>query len=814
MKHLYQLRNPNIIQFLAAYSHRGCHNFLLLPVAEGNLSTLLESNEAAGKTFNSASELLDAMYGLVKAVTALHNYHWVLDPDVPSQGPEGASRFKVQLSGCHHDLKPENILIHDKKLILADFGISRLKPTEPDRNTKTLVQRCHDDYVAPECYKAITDRQEVGRKSDIWSLGCIFLELLVFFVKNAAAVENFWVDRRLQQGKWILAEFHANGELKPAVQKWINTLRSEMKEVSLQGMLLLIDNMLKINPEIRPTAANVEDTLSCLRLKALFDKALESLQSVTALLKEPSLAIQSERLRAWGESVGLYDNSGRDNWIVSNRAEDVIFSDEMYETLLILLTHIEGLEKKSKGLSIDDDLNQKTESSDSFSCEAATDAEFPQDEVTKQTVEDLVLPVAEGNEKLTGLIPRARQEIMKKSWYRRIVQPQELDTLRDIQSLAVKSEASVELGAMAELRARVEAARSGNQDYGDPVNMELDPTGFMEAEWECLGKHSIIECSIARKNSGPLTPCNQTTLTPITGFTNPSGVSNDQGSTSRFLVEWKSFAGIKDPEAMALLRKQVQLLAALPNSRFKPLHFRVLRCAGFFEADDRKSFGMVYEFPGQSDTAATPITLHSHISSTGERRPPLEHLFQLAQGLVSCVLDFHSVGWLHKSFTSENIVFFPAPQPSMEILIRKPYIIGFDHSRPTGSTFTLGPVEDFDVDYQDPRYTQETASGFCKAFEYYSVGIVLLEVGLWRTFGSIVKRKEHRGYTQSAIRKAILQKYVPTLKSSMGTTYYKAVRTCISGELGDSSTPDTEAEDAFQKLVVERLLSCKLGAED
>jgi len=793
MKHLYQLRNPNIIQFLAAYSHRGSHNFLLLPVAECNLSTLLESDDAAGRAFNSASELLDAMYGLVKAVTALHNYHWVLDlDDAPSQGPESTSGFKVQLSGCHHDLKPENILVHDKKLILADFGISRLKATE--RNTKTPVQRGFDNYVAPECYQAITNKQKVGRKSDIWSLGCIFLELLILFVKDAAAVESFWHDRRFQQGKWILAEFHVNGKLKPKVHKWIETLRSEMKEASLQGMLLLIDEMLEINPEIRPTAADVEGTLSCLRLKALFDKVLESLQAVTALLKEPLLAIQCERLGAWGESVGLYYGSGQGSWGVSDKAEDVIFSDEMYETLLKLSTNIEDLEKQS---NIDGDLDRR------FNYRVATDAEFPQDGETKQTVEDLVLPIAEGNERLSGLIPKARQEVMKKSWYHRIVRPQGLDTLHDIQLSAVKSEASVELSAMAEVKARLEATRSGQQDYGDTADMELDPPELMEAEWECLGKHSIIEGSITRKNLS--------LLTLITGVTNTSGASIDNSSGSRFLVEWKSYAGVKNTENMALLRKQVQLLATLPNSRFKPLHFRVLRCAGFFEAKDRKAFGMVYEFPDQLDAAATPITLHSHISSTGERRPPLEHIFQLAQGLVSCVLDFHAVGWLHKSFMSENIVFFPVPRSSGAILIKEPYIIGFDHSRPTDSTFTLGPVEDLDADYQDPRYTQET--GFCKLFEYYSVGIVLLEVGLWRTFSSIAKKKEYRGYNQSAIRKAILQKYVPSLKSSMGTTYYKAVKACISGELGDRSTPDTEVEDAFQKRVVERLLSCKLGTE-
>ena len=72
-------------------------------------------------------------------------------------------------------------------------------------------------------------------------------------------------------------------------------------------------------------------------------------------------------------------------------------------------------------------------------------------------------------------------------------------------------------------------------------------------------------------------------------------------------------------------------------------------------------------------------------------------------------------------------------------------------------------------------------AGFCKAFEYYSVRKALLEFGPWRTFSSIVKKKEYREYNQSKLK---LQKYAPALENSIGTIYYKLWERVCLGSLG------------------------------
>lgn len=74
----------------------------------------------------------------------------------------------------HQDLKPANILLHPKiGLILTDFGTSNFFAS-PDASELDNGRRGTPRYFAPE----VADRQPAGRPQDIFSLGCVFLEML------------------------------------------------------------------------------------------------------------------------------------------------------------------------------------------------------------------------------------------------------------------------------------------------------------------------------------------------------------------------------------------------------------------------------------------------------------------------------------------------------------------------------------------------------------------------------------------------------------------------------------------------------------
>ena len=145
---LKKMKNPNVVN-VEGIAFNKKHIELCLEYCKYDLKKLIDSKKHDSSFYN-VKFVKNMMYQLLRGVEHLHS-HKIL----------------------HRDLKPQNILVDDNGWILklADFGLSRVYSIPIRPYTKEVLTLW---YRAPEMMLGINN-YAIGL--DIWSIGCIFVEL-------------------------------------------------------------------------------------------------------------------------------------------------------------------------------------------------------------------------------------------------------------------------------------------------------------------------------------------------------------------------------------------------------------------------------------------------------------------------------------------------------------------------------------------------------------------------------------------------------------------------------------------------------------
>jgi TolA-binding protein len=165
---LKRLKHRHIVEYVGSYTDPKYIGLIMAPAAKMDLRTYLEQASA------SDHPELRTFFGCLAA------------------GLEFLHTQKVR----HKDIKPRNILVNHGNVLFADFGLSLDFTDANGSTTVSMVKGMTRRYCAPE----VASEEPRNTMSDIWSLGVVFMEMIVVLKgKPVQYLDQFFTDRGATQ---------------------------------------------------------------------------------------------------------------------------------------------------------------------------------------------------------------------------------------------------------------------------------------------------------------------------------------------------------------------------------------------------------------------------------------------------------------------------------------------------------------------------------------------------------------------------------------------------------------------------------------
>ena len=683
---------------LGAYTYQGKSN-LIFPLARGgDLADLLDNDRPPA--FQADENILLGLWGLCSALDAVHHL---------SSENEMLTRF-----GYHCDLKPHNILIHDAKFVLTGFHLSGVK----SEGSQYRPPEGEEFGPAEETHK----KQVSSRPGNIWSLGCIIMEVLVWMKAGAAGLRDFRSNRTSIIGVFKVNTFHLGPNKEaPAVKKYLMDLLDKASTKSERLLVELIRQALQLDPKARPQAKELEWRMQFIVIDTI-SRQIDCLYARMCPEGSPLQAsIERMRFECWREACeSLYTCRESPSLYYWKSPPFSVFQSTL------------------------ESLRRVQDTLETFLLESQKPFPPAYQSPERRFIDALMkfLPVGLRNDydrrlesKLLGTAPQASRDFVGQT------------NIKQMKSLATGLHIS-------------------------RPDLWIEPRRLKRREQVGIHCHSgLFNDEIAGSIEVLLE-------------SNRYWGNHLEGS-----IRFELRAGL---EAIARLLQQVKNDCA--ND------FRALHCIGCLYDAATLSCGLVYSLPTR--TGLDDPSISNLRSVLTEQQMPflLEQKFRLAYILAAAVLKFHQVGWLHKGISSKNVIFIYSVDSWLDA-INDPYLLGFSNSQPiTADPYLTWPYEMDDalIDSQHPEYLQNKGRiRYRPEFDYYSLGILLLEIAYWKTIDNITTRKP--GSSKDVLND-LREKVVPEVGIRMGLTYQNVVDACLSADFGVAGSDEANA-DGFSSVI-------------
>jgi serine/threonine protein kinase len=331
---LKKLSHKHVVTLLGSYTKNRILGLLLHPVAVCDLGLFLDEldeyqrldpphpGEGLEKLMDRlgfprdvhrARERLNGVYGcLANAVQYLHEH------DIR-----------------HKDIKPRNILLdRNDGLYITDFGLSR-DTADASSSVTNGIERGTYKYRAPE----VARYEPRGRAADVYSLGCVFLEINTVHRRlSLAAFDDFRTeneDRSFQNNPQKLLE-------------WMSKLRQisiDTPDSGVFDMVYIIEKMVSPNPSNRPVIGAVCSSLYVLgdlvyfgkccvtpRYQALVNEKGHLRLSNASVQKTPANIIQNASMLCCRRAIDRHVLNSKRNFLSLKR-----LTRRMYKPFILLM---------------------------------------------------------------------------------------------------------------------------------------------------------------------------------------------------------------------------------------------------------------------------------------------------------------------------------------------------------------------------------------------------------------------------------------------------------------------------------------------
>jgi serine/threonine protein kinase len=280
-----RLRHKHLIRLVAAF-RRGTEHFIMLEWADGgNLRKFWERSDTTGMDLDGdrIMDALEQLSGLAGALSKLHKTNnntqtarivsssrnalatrtklesnrkpkavddpvpqdanslrvpeIRLQPDTSDDGyytSDDVSKQDKDENWRHGDLKPDNILRFKKKgsnklgtLKIGDLGLAKQHLLATSLRVEATQQKYSTlQYEAPEAITNLGSKKPRSRRYDIWSMGCIILEYVIWLLYGWEGLRNFYdeqmhIDQSTETLYFLADKTTGTAEVSNYAKSWI-----------------------------------------------------------------------------------------------------------------------------------------------------------------------------------------------------------------------------------------------------------------------------------------------------------------------------------------------------------------------------------------------------------------------------------------------------------------------------------------------------------------------------------------------------------------------------------------------------------------